>query len=96
MRLMTSLLDYSTISKWTEANKKLKKIMAQIRTNRSEYTVANIRAKSNAVEKKDFPEEQQFTNTLSAAIPEMGGNIPDYDARQINTIQEKEDKKKGF
>merc|ERR1719318_1717934 len=86
-------LDYSTINKGTEANKKMIKIMAQIRTKKSENSVANnLRAKSNAVEEKDFPEERQFTNTLSAAIPEMGGDIPDYDARQINTIQEKEEK----
>merc|ERR1719318_1776429 len=87
-------LDYSTINKGTEANKKMIKIMAQIRTEKSENSVANhLRAKSNAVEEKDFPEEQQFTNTLSAAIPEMGGDIPDCDARQIHAIQEKEEKK---
>ena len=78
----------SAISKWSEANKKLIKIMAQLRTKKPE-SVANLRA--NPIEGRDFPEEQQSTTTLGAAIPEMGGDNIDPDTEQINAIQKQEE-----
>ena len=81
-------VDSSAISR-SEANKKLIKIMAQIRSEKSEFYVANLRANSNAIEERDFPEEQQSTTTLGAAIPEMGGD--NTDTEQIKAIQKQEE-----
>ena len=80
-------VDSSAISR-SEANKKLIKIMAQIRTRKPE-SVANPRANSNAIEERDFPEEKQSTTTLGAAIPEMGGD--NTDTEQIKAIQKQEE-----
>ena len=80
-------VDSSAISR-SEANKKLIKIMAQIRTKKPE-SVDNLRANSNAIEERDFREEQQSTTTLGPAIPEMGGD--NTDTKQINAIQKQEE-----
>ena len=61
--------------------------MAQIRSEKSEFYVANLRA--NPIEGRDFPEEQQSTTTLGAAIPEMGGD--NTDTEQIKAIQKQEE-----
>ena len=50
-------VENAAINKWIEENAKSIKIMAQIRINESEYSVANLRANPNAIE-RDFPEEQ--------------------------------------
>ena len=64
------------------------KIMAQIRINKPEYSVANLRANSNAIEERDFPEEQQSSAISDAAIPKIGVNNTDYDTSQKQEISQ--------
>ena len=55
----------SAISKWSEANKKLIKIMAQLRTKKPESV-------ANPIEGRDFPEEQQSTTHLGRCYTRDG------------------------
>ena len=85
-------------AKMPEANiKTVTKIMAQIRINKSEHSVANLRANSNVIEERDIPEEQQSAPSWKLLYPRSWGTTltmtPFRSKKSLNllklTIQER-------